>query len=116
MVTAETVQTPKPVSQLRNYALVTAAYWADTLTDGAGQTCWTNLWRATDPLGWSVAAAPRELLLPEPEGLHPAGGEVTAPPIRNHSGYPESPEFRAERDRVADLVRQGVPPHRQQVT
>lgn len=35
MSTAETTVAAKPASQLRNYILVTAAYWADTLTDGA---------------------------------------------------------------------------------
>ena len=35
MATAESVTTPKPASNLRNYILVTLAYWADTLTDGA---------------------------------------------------------------------------------
>src|ERR1043165_8746425 len=35
MVTAETTAAVKPSSNLRNYILVNAAYWADTLTDGA---------------------------------------------------------------------------------
>lgn len=35
MATAETITPAKPTSNLRNYVLVTAAYWADTLTDGA---------------------------------------------------------------------------------
>ncbi|MBL8799789.1 MAG: organoarsenical effux MFS transporter ArsJ [Planctomycetia bacterium] len=35
MATAETLTPAKPASNLRNYILVTAAYWADTLTDGA---------------------------------------------------------------------------------
>jgi MFS family permease len=35
MVTVETLTPPKPASNLRNYILVTGAYWADTLTDGA---------------------------------------------------------------------------------
>ena len=38
MTTAESpapVTTDKPASNLRNYILVTGAYWADTLTDGA---------------------------------------------------------------------------------
>jgi MFS family permease len=35
MATAESVTTPKPTGNLRNYVLVTLAYWADTLTDGA---------------------------------------------------------------------------------
>jgi MFS family permease len=35
MATAGSTVATKPASQLRNYALVTAAYWADTLTDGA---------------------------------------------------------------------------------
>ncbi|WBB79330.1 hypothetical protein O7606_24705 [Micromonospora sp. WMMD882] len=81
---------------------------ADALTDRSGRACWTNFWRDTDPLGWPVSAARRELAVQDPEGLHPTGGEITDPPIRNHGGYPESPEFRAERDRVAGLLRQGV--------
>jgi hypothetical protein len=35
MATAETLTPAQPASNLRNYILVTAAYWADTLTDGA---------------------------------------------------------------------------------
>jgi MFS transporter, APGE family, 1-arseno-3-phosphoglycerate exporter len=35
MATVETTAPPKTTSNLRNYILVTAAYWADTLTDGA---------------------------------------------------------------------------------
>lgn len=35
MATAETLTPATPSSNLRNYILVTAAYWADTLTDGA---------------------------------------------------------------------------------
>jgi hypothetical protein len=35
MATAEIMTPAKPTSNLRNYVLVTAAYWADTLTDGA---------------------------------------------------------------------------------
>jgi MFS family permease len=35
MATAETSIAPNPSSTLQNYMLVTAAYWADTLTDGA---------------------------------------------------------------------------------
>src|SRR5215213_11795649 len=35
MATAEAATSTKPSGDLRNYILVTAAYWADTLTDGA---------------------------------------------------------------------------------
>lgn len=35
MSTVETLVPAKPASNLRNYVLVTAAYWVDTLTDGA---------------------------------------------------------------------------------
>src|SRR5687767_1432777 len=35
MTTTAAVPTAKPSADLRNYALVTGAYWADTLTDGA---------------------------------------------------------------------------------
>jgi MFS family permease len=35
MNTAEATAPAKPTGDLRNYVLVTAAYWADTLTDGA---------------------------------------------------------------------------------
>jgi hypothetical protein len=35
MATAEVMTPTRPSSNLRNYILVTAAYWADTLTDGA---------------------------------------------------------------------------------
>lgn len=88
---------------------------ADALTDRSGRTGWTNFWRETDPLGWPVTAARREVAVADPEALHPTGGEVADPPIRNHSGYPEAPEFLAERDRVAALLRPGVPAPRQGV-
>lgn len=51
----------------------------------------------------------------DPEALHPSGGEVADPPIRNHSGYPDAPEFHQERARVARLLRRGVPLPRQPV-
>src|SRR4029079_19434912 len=35
MAVAEKSAIPAPASNLRNYAIVTGAYWADTLTDGA---------------------------------------------------------------------------------
>jgi MFS family permease len=35
MATAQVTASTKPLGDLRNYILVTAAYWADTLTDGA---------------------------------------------------------------------------------
>ena len=35
MATAHALPLARPSSNLRNYVLVTAAYWADTLTDGA---------------------------------------------------------------------------------
>ncbi len=35
MATSETLPTTKQAADLRNYILVTGAYWADTLTDGA---------------------------------------------------------------------------------
>jgi MFS family permease len=35
MTTAQATAPAKPAGDLRNYVLVTAAYWADTLTDGA---------------------------------------------------------------------------------
>src|SRR4029450_10743034 len=35
MATVEASAPAKPSGDLRNYVLVTAAYWADTLTDGA---------------------------------------------------------------------------------
>ncbi|KXK63301.1 hypothetical protein AWW66_04175 [Micromonospora rosaria] len=76
---------------------------------------WTNFWRATDPLGWPVDAGERDVPVRDPEALHPSDGEVCDPPIRNHSGYPESPEFGRERARVARLLRRAVPSQRQGV-
>ncbi len=35
MATAQTTAPSKQSGDLRNYMLVTAAYWADTVTDGA---------------------------------------------------------------------------------
>ncbi|MGK5742671.1 hypothetical protein [Micromonospora sp. URMC 103] len=104
-------------SQLtRLYGRVFPAYFgpdrlptlAGALTGPAG-TGWTNFWRDTDPLGWPVDAGERNLAVHDPEALHPRGGEVADPPIRNHSGYPDAPEFRQERARVARLLRPGVP-------
>ncbi|MER7166871.1 hypothetical protein ABT336_12505 [Micromonospora sp. NPDC000207] len=76
---------------------------------------WTNFWRATDPLGWAVAAGGRDLPVRDPEALYPSDGEVRDPPIRSHSGYPESPEFGVERARVARLLRRDIPSPRQRI-
>ncbi|XTZ15863.1 hypothetical protein ACQSSU_00105 [Micromonospora echinospora] len=88
---------------------------ADALTDRHGRAGWTNFWRETDPLGWPVPAARRQVSVRDPEGLHPTGGEVVDPPIRSHGGYPDSPEFLVERDRVAALLRGAVPSPREGV-
>ncbi|MBQ1071898.1 hypothetical protein KBX06_01765 [Micromonospora sp. C31] len=81
----------------------------EALTPPGGRIRWTNFWRNTDPLGWPVTAGERDLPVRDPEALHPSDGEVADPPIRNHSGYPEAPEFHRERSRVAWLLRRGVP-------
>ncbi|MGH3714375.1 MAG: hypothetical protein ACRDT4_13070 [Micromonosporaceae bacterium] len=65
---------------------------------------WTNFWRNTDPLGWEVAGGQGQLEVKDPEELRPSGGEIKDPPIRNHSGYPESREYQTERDRVVNLL------------
>ncbi|MFC0503319.1 hypothetical protein [Micromonospora costi] len=88
---------------------------AEALTTPPGWTGWTNFWRDTDPLGWPVNAGERDLAVQDPEALHPSGGEVADPPIRNHSGYPDAAEFQRERARVARLLRRGVPSPRQGV-
>ncbi|MFC3501209.1 hypothetical protein ACFOOK_09585 [Micromonospora krabiensis] len=88
---------------------------AEALTVAPRWTGWTNFWRDTDPLGWPVNAGERDLAVRDPEALHPSGGEVADPPIRNHSGYPDAPEFHQERARVARLLRRGVPLPRQPV-
>jgi hypothetical protein len=85
------------------------------LTAPTGWTGWTNFWRDTDPLGWPVTAGERDLPVRDPETLHPSGGEVADPPIRNHSGYPEAVEFHRERFRVARLLRRTVPSPRRGV-
>ncbi|MFI5487488.1 hypothetical protein ACIBXA_03345 [Micromonospora echinaurantiaca] len=82
---------------------------AEALRRPGGGTGWTNFWRNTDPLGWPVTAGERDVAVRDPEALHPSAGEVADPPIRNHSGYPESSEFHRERSRVAWLLRQAVP-------
>jgi len=79
------------------------------LTTPPGWTGWTNFWRDTDPLGWPVNAGQHDVAVRDPEALHPQGGEVADPPIRNHSAYPEAPEFQHERAHVARLLRRGVP-------
>ncbi|MEH1102547.1 hypothetical protein [Micromonospora sp. CPCC 205561] len=86
---------------------------AEALTPPGGETHWTNFWRGTDPLGWPVRAGERDVAVHDPEALHPSDGEVADPPIRNHGGYPEAPEFRRERTRVAWLLRRRVPVPRQ---
>ncbi|OZV82407.1 hypothetical protein CA850_08980 [Micromonospora echinospora] len=88
---------------------------ADALTDRHGRAGWTNFWRETDPLGWPVPAARRQVTVRDPEGLHPTGGEVVDPPIRSHGGYPDSPEFLVERERVAAGLRGAVPSPREGV-
>ncbi|GAB2927251.1 hypothetical protein GCM10027280_13300 [Micromonospora polyrhachis] len=82
---------------------------ATALTTAPGRTYWTNFWRETDPLGWPVAAAERELRVRDPEGLHPTDGEVNDPPIRNHSGYPDSVEFHREKDTIVAMFTGTVP-------
>ncbi|MFY1588646.1 hypothetical protein ACN267_29610 [Micromonospora sp. WMMD734] len=82
---------------------------ADALTWPSGHVAWTNFWRDTDPLGWQVNAGERDVPVTDPEALHPSGGEVADPPIRNHSGYPEAWEFHRERALVARLLRRSVP-------
>ncbi|MGW4154551.1 hypothetical protein ACWEDF_15510 [Micromonospora chersina] len=88
---------------------------ARALTWPGGHVAWTNFWRDTDPLGWQVSAGERDVPVVDPEALHPTGGEVADPPIRNHSGYPEAPEFIRERAVVARLLRRAVPSPRQRV-
>ena len=82
---------------------------ADNLTWPSGHVAWTNFWRDTEPLGWRVSAGERDVPVTDPEALHPSGGEVADPPIRNHSGYPDALEFHRERAVVARLLRRGVP-------
>ncbi|TDC38007.1 hypothetical protein E1211_08445 [Micromonospora sp. 15K316] len=79
------------------------------LTTPTGRQGWTNFWRNTDPLGWPVDAGERDTTVRDPEALHPRDGEVADPPIRNHSGYPEAPEFQQERARVTRLLLREVP-------
>ncbi|MEU5565796.1 hypothetical protein [Micromonospora musae] len=79
------------------------------LTTSAGRSGWTNFWRSTDPLGWPVDAGERNTTVRDPEALHPSDGEVADPPIRNHSGYPQAPEFQQERARVTRLLLREVP-------
>ncbi|MCI4062559.1 hypothetical protein MRQ36_08275 [Micromonospora sp. R77] len=88
---------------------------AHALTWPSGYVAWTNFWRDTDPLGWPVGVGERDVPVVDPEGLHPSGGEVADPPIRNHRGYPEAVEFVRERAVVAPLLRRGVPSPRQGV-
>ncbi|SBT51025.1 hypothetical protein [Micromonospora narathiwatensis] len=85
------------------------------LTRPGGDINWTNFWRDTDPLGWQVSAGERDVPVADPEALHPSGGEVADPPIRNHSGYPDAIEFLRERAAVARLLRRTVPSPRQGV-
>lgn len=82
---------------------------AAALNNGWDTPAWTNFWRDTDPLGWPVVAGERELSLRDPAGLHPIDGEITDPPIRSHSGYPDAPEYQTERARVAMLLSRTVP-------
>ncbi|MEV4492384.1 hypothetical protein AB0K04_19980 [Micromonospora coxensis] len=88
---------------------------ARTLTWPGGHVAWTNFWRDTDPLGWQVNAGERDVPVADPEALHPSGGEVADPPIRNHSGYPEAVEFLRERALVARLLRRSTPSPRQRI-
>ncbi|MGE5827061.1 MAG: hypothetical protein ACM30G_01695 [Micromonosporaceae bacterium] len=73
---------------------------------GAAIPSWTNFWRETDPLGWPVDVCLTQLEVKDPADLHPSGGEVNDPPIRNHSGYPSAAEYQAEcTTRVRELLR-----------
>ncbi|MFI5832492.1 hypothetical protein ACIA5A_02305 [Micromonospora sp. NPDC051300] len=82
---------------------------ARAVTWPGGHVAWTNFWRDTDPLGWQVSAGERDVPVIDPEALHPSGGEVADPPIRNHRGYPDAVEFARERAVVARLLRRSVP-------
>ena len=64
--------------------------------------------RPTRSAGRSDAGA-RDVRMPDPEALHPSGGEVDDPPIRSHSGYPVDPEFLRERDRVVARLSRPLP-------
>ncbi|WP_238162254.1 hypothetical protein [Micromonospora endolithica] len=82
---------------------------AEALHRPSGSPGWSNFWRHTDPLGWPVHAGERDVPVRDPEALHPSDGEIADPPIRNHSGYPDAPEYQRERSRVAPLLRRAVP-------
>ncbi|HEX2771153.1 MAG TPA: hypothetical protein VHN18_01830 [Micromonosporaceae bacterium] len=79
------------------------------LGDAGGRPRWTNLWRETDPIGWPVGAGERQVPIADPAALRPSGGEVADPPIRHHSGYPDSPEYQRERAIVVSLFTAAMP-------
>jgi hypothetical protein len=64
---------------------------------------WTNFWRNTDPLGWKVPTSKHDVWVKDPVGLVPDEGEIGDPPIRNHSGYPDSGSYQAERNQVVNF-------------
>jgi hypothetical protein len=79
------------------------------LRQEASEPRWTSFWRETDPLGYQVRAgndeiALREVLLTDPASLRPTGGEVLAPPIRNHSDYPYDARYQDECRRIHGVL------------
>jgi hypothetical protein len=81
---------------------------------------WTSLWRPTDPLGWPIngkadredeamkekrsTRSAKDIEVTDPQDYAPTGGEVIDPKVRQHSGYPLSPEYVEQRKQAADLL------------
>ncbi len=86
----------------RLYGMAFPAYVNDRVIAVAGAAVggparWTNLWRATDPIGGAIDLdVVRDVRMTEPSGFDRERGNPAYPVIRGHFGYADEPGFAAE--------------------
>jgi hypothetical protein len=74
----------------------------DAVTDGG----WVNLWRDTDPIGWSLqqVLGDHDHDCTDPAGFGMDGREAAYPPIRAHGDYPADPLYARARRQLRDRL------------
>jgi hypothetical protein len=97
----------------------------ESLTTESQRCRWRNLWRRSDHLGGAVDSDPWEAMDPHLPVRGPIdvrlvdppyseSGDLSPPPARRHSGYPEDPAFQAAVEELAAMLpRAQVPIERQ---